>query len=223
MSGLCGSWLRASQAGCAGSENPSGLVGEVLIDRVSENHKRRHLARDLQRFGERNRSMLKALGQSQPFYVLHDQVVRSDVVERADVRVIEGSGGSRFPPEALREPLGRNFDCELRVLGACRGPCTLRPSTGANGLQDLVWAEFCPAIQAHDKALQAIPVAWARVSMMMRLYCGQRRPEIQGHLFSSKLWLRSKIKRSRQTTVVHYRNLWACLNVLMDVMDDMPV
>jgi hypothetical protein len=38
MSGLCGFCLRTSQAGCAGSENPSGLVAEVLVDRVSENY-----------------------------------------------------------------------------------------------------------------------------------------------------------------------------------------
>src|SRR5215831_17497475 len=46
MSSLCGSCLRTSQAGCAGSENPSGLVGEVLIDRVSENHRRQSRSLD---------------------------------------------------------------------------------------------------------------------------------------------------------------------------------
>ena len=40
-----------------------------------------------------------------PFDVLEDEVIRPDVVQRANVRMIESGNGARFPLEALRELL----------------------------------------------------------------------------------------------------------------------
>lgn len=45
-----------------------------------------------------------------PFDVLHDQVVRPDIVQRANVRVIQRSYGVRFALEPFGELFVRNFD-----------------------------------------------------------------------------------------------------------------
>ena len=50
---------------------------------------RRDLARDLDRFFERDRSLFDAFGQRRALNQLHDEIIGADVVERADVRMVE--------------------------------------------------------------------------------------------------------------------------------------
>src|SRR5204862_1500774 len=63
------------------------------------------LPRDGQRLGQRHRT-----GERRPLDVLHHQIVRSHVVQRTNVGMIQRGDSSRFPLEALAKLLGADLD-----------------------------------------------------------------------------------------------------------------
>ena len=67
----------------------------------------RYLDRVGEGFIQRDRSLLKPLGQGLPLDVLHHQEdhisLPADVVERADMRMVQAGDGPRFPLETLAE------------------------------------------------------------------------------------------------------------------------
>ena len=76
----------------------------------------RDLDGDLQRLFQRQRPFLQPLGQRLPVEILHDPevdpVLRADVMEGADVRVVQGGDGAGFALEPL---------LQVRVIGDMLG------------------------------------------------------------------------------------------------------
>ena len=97
-----------------------------LVERVGD------LGRDLQRLVERQRPLLEARGQRLAVEMRHDEVVRAvdvaDVVDAADVRMVERGDGARLALEAGarigiasdlgRQDLDRDRAIEARVAGS---------------------------------------------------------------------------------------------------------
>ena len=88
-------------------------MDDALLVRGFE--RRRDLARDAQRLverksGRRARTLREQLGQRLAFDQLHHQVVGPDVVQRADVGMIQRRHRACFPLEALGEALGGDLD-----------------------------------------------------------------------------------------------------------------
>ena len=80
------------------------------------------LAGNAQRFLQRNRASLDALGQRRTLDQLHHQIVRPDVVKRANVGMIQRRNGPRLTLEALAEVFLGNLDgngtLQPRIHGA---------------------------------------------------------------------------------------------------------
>jgi hypothetical protein len=89
----------------------------------------------------RSRPTRDAVGQRRTFDQLHDEIVGADVVQRADVRVVERRDRPRLALEAVAEMLGGHLDrhvaSETRVARAVH----LTHSAGANRADDLVRTE----------------------------------------------------------------------------------
>jgi hypothetical protein len=122
-------------------------VAMGLTERVGD------LARVAQHFLDEERTSGKPLGERLPFEILHHQerqsVLMPDVVQRADVGMIQAGDGARFPLKALQrvgasrgsadENLNRDRPTEPRVTGSV----DLAHATDANQLLDLVRAQSC--------------------------------------------------------------------------------
>ena len=75
----------------------------------------RNLPRELQRLIRRKGLRLFTVDDRPPVNVLHDQKIRADVVNLADVGMIERGDGFGFTLEALAELLARNFDRDVPI------------------------------------------------------------------------------------------------------------
>ena len=71
--------------------------------------RRGNLDTDFERFGNLQRTQPKLLGECGSLDELHDEIVRPDVVDGADIRVIQRGDGARFALEPVREELGRDL------------------------------------------------------------------------------------------------------------------
>jgi hypothetical protein len=89
-----------------------------------------------QRFFERQRT-LQGLALDQ----FHDQEVRADVVEVADIGVVQRSDGSGLALEALAEALDRDFDGDIPTQPDGVSAIHLAHPALANGRDDLIGAE----------------------------------------------------------------------------------
>ena len=104
------------------------------------------LDRDFERFFDRQRTLAQAGFQALAFEILHHQevgrVLAADVIERADVRVVQTGDGPRLALEALGEPAPAYLDgnspvqtCVLRTedlahpAGTERGDDLVRPQS----------------------------------------------------------------------------------------------
>jgi len=74
-----------------------------------------NLPRELQRLIRRKGLRLFTVDDRPPVDVLHDQKIRADVVNLADVGMIECGDGFGFTLEALAELLARNFDRDVPI------------------------------------------------------------------------------------------------------------
>ena len=119
----------------------------------------RDLDGDLERLIERQRAPLQPLGQRVPLQVLHDQevdpVLLTDVVERANVRVVQAGDGLRLALEPLLEigvrgdMLGEDFDGDRAVqAGVARFVHFAHPAR-AEWREDLIGAELRPGVKRH--------------------------------------------------------------------------
>ena len=59
--------------------------------------------------------------------VLHDQVIRADIVERADVGMIQRGDGAGFALEAIGKLVRAELDRHVAIQPRYRAPSTLRP------------------------------------------------------------------------------------------------
>src|SRR5215469_2633251 len=95
------------------------------------------LARDAERFLERHRAFW-----SIALDVLHHQVVWPDIIEMADIRMVQRSNGAGLPVEAFRELRGRNFDGNVAAESRVAGSVDLPHSSRANRRKNLVRTEL---------------------------------------------------------------------------------
>ena len=75
-------------------------------------------------------------------------VVRDDVVQRADVGMIQRGDGAGFALEALTETLHRNFDGNVAVQASIASPVHLTHPAPADGSEDFMGAEGVPPVRA---------------------------------------------------------------------------
>ena len=91
------------------------------------------------------RCVLKSLSDRQrtpeysAFDVLHDQVVRPDIMQRANVGVIQGSYCVRFALESFGELFVRNLDRDHAIQPRIVSFVDFAHPTGAKEREDLVW------------------------------------------------------------------------------------
>ena len=85
--------------------------------------------------------MPDAVGESGSFDQLHHQKVGTDVVERADVGVVQRSDRAGFALEAFREALGGNFDGYFPAQAGIAGAVDFAHAAGSERGQHLVRAK----------------------------------------------------------------------------------
>src|SRR5208282_1276187 len=108
---------------------------------------------DLEDFAHGQGAFAKALRQRLAFEKLHDQkidsVLRTDVVELADGRMVERGNGAGLAFEALlqlgrsRKMTGEDFYCDLAIEACVESGVDLAHSACAEGGADFVGAELC--------------------------------------------------------------------------------
>jgi hypothetical protein len=124
--------------------------------------RQRDLLPDLQQLRERQRASLQALGQRLPFQQLHHQVMElllpwrslrgrgvADVVQRADVGMVQRGDGLRLALEALANLLvagqhrGNQLDGDIAIQARIARAMDLPHAAGAERAEDLVGSESC--------------------------------------------------------------------------------
>ena len=106
-----------------------------VIERIND------LSRDGRRLVELQRPRSDLLCQRRPFHELHDEVVVTDVVQRADVGMIERGDDPCFAGETLAESFRRDLDGDLTRQARILRPVHLPHATHADLRGNLVGAE----------------------------------------------------------------------------------
>ena len=119
-----------------------------------------NLRRDLQHLIKRQRTLLQAGVERLAFQILHDEerraVLFADVVERADVRMVELGNRPRFTIEALAElAIGRqrhsqNFDRDSAIEAGVPRLVDLAHASRAEEALDFVHAEARAGAEGHQ-------------------------------------------------------------------------
>jgi hypothetical protein len=99
------------------------------------------LSSNPERLGYRQRASSNPIRQRRSVHQLHHEIVGSNVVQLADIRMIHGSDGPRFRFEAFAEPRRRDFDRDFSVQPSVSRAIDLAHSAGRQELIDPVWAE----------------------------------------------------------------------------------
>ncbi len=104
--------------------------------------------RDLARVVERGREGQRAF-QRLALHQLHDEVVGTDVVQRADVGMIQRGDGAGFALESIAEVLGRHLDGDVAADAGIVRAVDDAHSACANLRDDLVGAEAIANRRRH--------------------------------------------------------------------------
>jgi hypothetical protein len=107
------------------------------------------LFRDRERFFQRDRTLLNALSQRGPFHQLHHQVIPANVVELADVGMIQRGHGAHFARKAIGEALLGDFDGDVAAHARIVGAVDLSHAAGADRRKHLIRAEPRSNSQCH--------------------------------------------------------------------------
>src|SRR6516162_3419386 len=117
---------------------------EVAMDdplAVRRVERTRNFDADLERLVERERTFPNAVRESLALDVLHHEKVGADVVERADVRMVERSYGVGFAFESLAEAFRRDLDGNFAVQARVTSLVHLAHTTNSQRREDLVGSE----------------------------------------------------------------------------------
>src|SRR4051794_18701540 len=87
------------------------------------------------------RSAFQQCGYRLALHEFHDQVVRPDIVKRADVGVIERRYCARFALKSLTELLACDFDCDSAAQSCVYGMEDLAHTAFAEFAFNAVWSE----------------------------------------------------------------------------------
>ncbi len=104
---------------------------------------------DAEGFFQRNRTLPDALSQGRAFDQLHQQVVGPDVVEGADVRMIQRGDGTGFAFKAIGELMSGDFDGDIAVQSRITGSPHFSHSSLAEERDDLIGAEAVSWSEGH--------------------------------------------------------------------------
>ena len=86
------------------------------------------------------------------FDVLHNEVIRADIVERADIGVVEGGDGAGFAQEAVGKLVGAELDRDIAMQPRVASFPHFPHTTLADRREDFVGAEFFAGLKFHDYA-----------------------------------------------------------------------
>jgi hypothetical protein len=124
-----------------------------LLERVG------HLEGAAQQLRGRHRPSLESRGERLPYEMLHDQKVDSilapDVMQRADMRVVEARHCARFALEPLpslrmgRQVSGKDLDGDGAIQPSVSSTVHLAHPARAERAKDLVGAQACARLQSH--------------------------------------------------------------------------
>ena len=84
-----------------------------------------------------------------PVNVLNDQIIRSDIINLANIGMIQRGNGFRFALETLAELRGGNFDRDEATQTRISGAIHFTHSTSANKRKDFIRAEFIACREWH--------------------------------------------------------------------------
>src|ERR1700686_1418079 len=114
---------------------------------------------NLENFVQRHRTLTKALGESLTFEELHDQVVdaivRADVIEMTNVRMVQRGNGPGLALHALlefrrrRKMRSENFNRDRAVQAGIQRTVDFPHSAGAQRRLDFIGAEFRARGKGH--------------------------------------------------------------------------
>ena len=72
------------------------------------------------------------------FDQFHDQIVRPDIVERTNIRMVQGSYDFRFSLETFAEAIRGNLDCHLAIQPGIAGAIHLAHAPSADATHHFV-------------------------------------------------------------------------------------
>jgi hypothetical protein len=96
---------------------------------------------------------LKASGERLTFHQFHHQVIRANVIQRADVGMVQRGDGPSFPLEASTELLRANFDGDLTAKASVYRPINTAHGAGADRGFDLVRPKLRTGGQHGDRRI----------------------------------------------------------------------
>ena len=129
---------------------------------------------DLYRHGQRLRQRQRA-GERLALDVLHDEVVRAYIIERAYVRVVQGGDGMRFACESVREFCSRELDGNSAVQTRVSGlPHLAHATCSDNGLEFVRTETPSDCRAAHGGLLYPLQIV-IHTSLVRLLWCDYQR------------------------------------------------
>ena len=111
-----------------------------------------NLFRHTERFRNRNRPLRNPLGQRRTLDQFHYKIIRPDVVERADVGMVQGSDRLRFALEAIGKLPGGNLDRDIAIQPWIARFPYLAHAALADGTDEFVRTEFCAGSRSMGNA-----------------------------------------------------------------------
>src|SRR5215469_4029145 len=136
------------------------------------------LARNSQCFIQRYASSVDPMRQCRSFHQLHDHVIGPNVVQRADVGVIQRRNGASLALESFVEPLFGDFDCNSSAEPRVLSSIDIAHTAGPNQFLDSIRPELCPGFQALIESFADVISDRPLQNIQMRLMVGQQRLDL---------------------------------------------
>jgi hypothetical protein len=108
-----------------------------------------NLTCDGERLFQRNCALPDAVGEGRTLHQLHHQVIRADIVQCADVGMIQRCDGAHFAVEAFAETLGGDLEGHVAAHAGIVGAIDLTHPAFADRLNDFVRPELVAFGQRH--------------------------------------------------------------------------
>jgi hypothetical protein len=110
---------------------------------VGSFQRRCYLPRDAQRFIERHGAVRDAFGERRSFDQFHDQIIGTDVVERADIGMIQRRDSAGLTLEPVAELLRRKLDGHFAPEPSVGSTVDFAHSSSAESPRDSVRTADC--------------------------------------------------------------------------------
>src|ERR1700676_1641755 len=104
--------------------------------------------------------------------ILHYQVIGADVVNLADIRMIERGDGFGFALEALRELGGGNLDSYVAIQARIARAVDLAHAARADGRENLIGAQVVAGGEGHCRSVYSIMI---EIHTPAKVYSGDSR------------------------------------------------